>query len=92
MVQKRAPRAIFPGTSYNDILSNIGAMTLHERRVGLCLKYFNALKSTSHKLHHLLPDKRTVHYSLRSVNDYPLIKCRTNRYQKSLIPWCLSHQ
>ena len=45
------------------------------------------MKVNSHKLNHLLPEKRKVEYDLRPLNAYPLT--RTDRYRKSIIPWGL---
>ena len=39
LIQTRALKSIFPGKSYNDILSDIGLRTLRERREVLCMKY-----------------------------------------------------
>ena len=38
MIQKRAVRAIFPGMSYDDILTQINLSTLKDRRDYLCKK------------------------------------------------------
>ena len=48
------------------------------------------MQGNSHKLHHLLPEERCIHYDMRRENKYPLTKNRTNRYGKSLIPWGLN--
>ena len=91
MVQKRAMRAIYPGLSYADILNVVGIAPLSVRRTQICTRYFNDMKQEDHKLHHLLPEQRNVHYELRSCNQYPLVRCRTSRYKNSFIPWCLSN-
>ena len=91
MVQKRVLKSIFPGQCYNDILNHTGISSLKERRDHLCRKYFNDMKVNSHKLNHLLPDKRQVEYDLRPVNAYPLPQTRTDRYRNSIIPWGLFH-
>ena len=49
------------------------------------------MQVNSHKLNHLLPDKRQVEYDLRPVNAYPLPQTRTDRYRNSIIPWGLFH-
>ena len=88
-IQKRALRCIFRGASYAEILSNVGLQTLKDRRDCICKKYFDSMKSETHKLHHLLPDERHVNYEMRQSKLYPLPKTRTNRYRNSFIPWGL---
>ncbi len=63
--------------------------TLAARREQLCRDYFNKVRIEGHKLHGLLPDTRQVPYSLRAMNDYPVLKVRTNRFRNSFIPWGL---
>ena len=89
MIQKRALRSICPGMHYNDILMLLKLPRLKERRDGLCKTYFARLKSNSHKLHHLLPERGDVSYPLRNQNAYPVPLTRTERFRKSLISWCL---
>ena len=91
MIQKRALKSIFPNKGYEDILYDIGMCTLHERRNAICEQYFKNMQGGSHKLHHLLPEERCIHYDMRHENKYPLTKNRTNRYGKSLIPWGLNN-
>ena len=91
MIQKRAVRAIFPGMSYDDILTHINLSTLKDRRDYICKKYFINMQARSHKVNCLLPDKRHFDHDLRRGNMYPLPVTRTNRYKNSLIPWGLYH-
>ena len=49
------------------------------------------MKVNSHKLNHLLPEKRQVDYGLRPVNAYPLPQTRTDRYRNYIIAWGLFH-
>ena len=91
MIQKRALKSIFPNKGYDDILCDLGMCTLHERRNVICEQYFKNMQGNSHKLHHLLPEERCIHYDMRRENKYPLTKNRTNRYGKSLIPWGLNN-
>ena len=91
MVQKRAMRAIYPGLSYDDILQKLGTTSLHERRTNICQKYFNNMKKREHRLNHLLPEPRSTQYNLRTMNELPVIKCRTSRFQNSFLPWALSN-
>ena len=57
MIQKRTVRAIFPGMSYDDILTQINLSTLKDRRDYLCKKYFINMQARSHKVNCLLPEK-----------------------------------
>ena len=91
MVQKRALKSIYPGSTYVEVLVKVNLPTLSARRKELCKKYFNEMKKSDHKLNHLLPAVREVPYSLRASNTYPLIKARTDRYTNSFIPWYLSN-
>ena len=86
MIQKRALRSIYPGMHYNDILMLLKLPRLKERHDGLCKTYFDRLKSNIHKLHHLLPERRDVSYTLINQNAYPVPLTRTERFRKSLIP------
>ena len=91
MIQKRVVRAIFPGMSYDDILTHINLSTLKDRRDYLCKKYFINMQARSHKVNCLLPEKRHFDHDLRRGNMYPLPVTRTNRYKNSLIPLGLYH-
>ena len=70
MIQERASQSIYPGMHYNDILMLLKRPRLKERRDGLCKTYFDRLNSNSHKLHHLLPERRDVSYTLINKNAY----------------------
>ena len=50
MIQKRAVWAIFPGMSYDDILTHINLSTLKDIRDYLCKKYFINMPARSHKV------------------------------------------
>ena len=89
--QKRAVRAIFPGMSYDDILTHINLSTLKDRRDYLCKKYFINMQARSHVVNCLLPEKRHVDHDLRRGNTYPQPVTRANRYTNSVIPWGLYH-
>ena len=89
MIQKKALKSIFPNKGYDDILNGIGMCTLRERRNVICAQYFKNMQGNSHKVHHLLPEERCIHYDMRRENKYPLTQNRTNRYGKSLISWGL---
>ena len=84
MIQKRAVRAIFPGMSYDDILTQINLSTLKDRRDYLCKKYFIDMQARSHKVNCLLPEKRHVDHDLRRGNTYPLLLVQIIYIQKFL--------
>ena len=89
MIQKRVLRSIHPGLHYDDILVLVGLQSMKKRRDNICKAYFNRLKRNTHKLNHLIPERRDVHYSLRNANVYPIPVTRTYRYKNSIVPWGL---
>ena len=86
MIQKRVLRSIHPGLHYDDILVLVGLQSLKKRRDNICKAYFNRLKCNTHRLNHLIPERRDVHYSLRNANVYPIPVTRTDRYKNSIVP------
>ena len=68
MIQKRVLRSIHPGLHYDDILVLVGLQSLKKRRDNICKAYFNRLKRNTHRLNHLIPERRDVHYSIRNAN------------------------
>ena len=84
MIQKRELRSIHPGLHYDDMLVLVGLQSLKKRRDN-----FNRLKCNTHRLNHLIPERRDVHYSLRNTNVYPIPVTRTDRYKNSIVPWGL---
>ena len=89
MIQKRVLRSIHPGLHYDDILVLVGLQSLKMRRDNICKAYFNRLKCNTHRLNHLITERRDVHYSLRNANVYPIPVTRTDRYKNSIVPWGL---
>ena len=69
-----------------DMLVLIGLQSLKMRRDNICKAYFNRLKCNTHRLNHLIPERRDVHYSLRNANVYPIPVTRTDRYKNSIVP------
>ena len=84
-------KCIYPGHNYDYILTKMAKLsTLQQRRdVILCRKYFNKVKNINHKLHRLLPARRTVQHDTRNTNIYPIPHVRTERYKGFMIPWDL---
>ena len=58
---------IHPGLHYDDILVLVGLQSLKKRRDNICKAYFYRLKCNTHRLNHLIPERRDVHYSLRNA-------------------------
>ena len=75
--------------TYEEACDHLDLPLLSTRRVDICQKFFDAMKRDDHKLHDMLPEKRAHVYKLRDSKEYPLPKCKTNRYKNSFVPWCL---
>ena len=91
MIQKRVLISIHPGLHYDDILVLVDLQSLKKRRDNICRPkaYFNRLKRNTHRLNHLIPERRDVHYSIKNANVYPIPVTRTDRYNNSIVPWGL---
>ena len=87
-IQKRVLRTIYGWKSYEVLLQEAGLPMLNERRYTLCKNYFRECMEFHTKL---LPCKRLINHDLRTINPYPVPKCRTSRYQNSFIPWALRY-
>ena len=53
--------------------------------------FFTSMMDPSHRLHCLLPEKRTVVRTPRKRKLYPVIRCSIQRYQNSFVPYGLPH-
>ena len=84
MIKKSVLRSIYPGLHYDDILVIVSLQSLEKRRDNICKAYFNRLKCNTHRLNHLIPDRRDVHYRLRNANVFPMPVTRTDRYKNVL--------
>ncbi len=89
MIQSRALAIIHPKTEYEIALKSVNLDTLKERRVSLCLSYFNKIKCEKHKLHCLLPKEKPNEHYIRNQYKYEPPKLRVYRSRGSLINWCL---
>ena len=85
-VQKRALRIIYSNLSYKDAMVTANIDTLEARRVSLCARLFRNMTCPSHKIHSLLPQRRSLDYSLRRTRTFSIPKFRTERFRKSFIP------
>lgn len=90
-IQRRALKIIYPNLSYQEALGAANLTTLYLRREHMCHKLFIQMQQPDHRLHKLLPPQKPNRYGLRKCNKYETIKCKTNRYHNSLIPYCLRH-
>ena len=88
-VQRRALRIILPYVPYKDACTQLGLPLLSTRREQLCAQFFKSMTIPGHKLNDMIPEPRDMAYKLRTSTQYPLPRCKTNRYKNSLVPWCL---
>jgi hypothetical protein len=90
-IQKRVLKIIYRDLNYQEALAIAGIPTLKQRRNDMCNKLFTQMQNKDHRLHKLLPNKKENCHSLRKINKYETIKCKTNRYKHSFVPYCLDH-
>ena len=65
MIQKRALKSItLTKVTMTLLLYDLDMCTLHERRNDICEQYFKNMQGNSHKLHHLLPGERCIHFDM----------------------------
>ncbi len=83
-IQRRALRIIYPNLSYRRALEVTSLPSLSQRRDELCRSYFIKMTDSTHKLHYLLPDKRSN--SLRNNDNFTYIWSYTNCFKNSYIP------
>ena len=94
-LQRRAARIITGAivrTNTKCLYQEIGFETIRERQDKNILKFFHKIvvgESPSY-LVDLLPDIPDNRYNLRRTNDFPNVKCRISKYQKSFIPRAIS--
>ena len=80
----QALRIIYPDLSYRKALEVTSLPSLSQRRDELCRSYFIKMTDSTHKLHYLLPDKRSN--SLKNNDNFTYIRSYTNRFKNSYIP------
>ena len=92
--QRRALKIICGARDYMTIAIDAGVCSLSVRRADLTHKFYlrNILNSES-CLNYLLPAERDTNIvrRLRQANKMEPIAARTERYRKSLIPFCLAN-
>jgi len=93
-IQHRALQIIIGNIPYEGACCMLKLPPLSDRRRSLCTTLFKQTVSReSHVLHYLLPAKRDAEVTsrLRSMNKYPTIRTRTNRYKNSFILYGLAN-
>lgn len=88
-IQERALKIIFSKSEYTNNLEAAKMTTLKNRRLKLCKTLFSQIQNVNHKLHHLLPETKSVEYKMRSVYKYEPPKLRTLRARGSFVNWAL---
>ena len=90
-IQKRTLKIILGNdyVSYESALRDLNLTSLSDRRDMLVLKFGQQiLNSERHR--HLLPEQRPVDYNLRRRNRFSQPRCKTDRFQKSTIPFIIT--
>ena len=86
-LSKYLPGKKLPGNSYQYNLEKFTQPTLHSRRQELCDNLFRKIISDkTHKLHNLLPPEHDPKYDFRHKRTFNVVRSKTIRYQKTLIP------
>ncbi len=57
----------------------------------MCKKLFEQMKDKNDRLNKILPPKKENSHSLRIVNTYETIRCKTTRYKHSFVLYCLDN-
>ena len=87
-IQKRALRIILGAqyTSYSEALTELGLLSLADRRHELCVKFATTCAQSERCLSWFPMNSRTHGMNLRRTNTYQERKFRTDRYGNSAIP------
>lgn len=88
-IQSRALKTMMPETDPEIALQILNLQSLYDRRVELCKRFFKQMSNPKHKLNKLLPEKHNHTYDTRNNESYKLPKCRTEKFKRSFIPYCL---
>ncbi|KAK8371864.1 hypothetical protein O3P69_011851 [Scylla paramamosain] len=86
-VQKRVCRIILGGSynSYTATLTTFGLLSLEDRRGQLSFSFGEKMKENDHL--QLLPQRAPSRYQTRHSARLPPVRCRTERYRNSTIPY-----
>ena len=90
-VQKRALRTVYGLGDYCQHLARSGlAATPVRQAIGAVQSLlYTKMKNPHHRLHHLIPDSRVVHFDLRNPRTLPVPRARTDHFKNSFVPWCI---
>jgi len=93
LIQRCALQIIVGNILYEDMRYMLNFPSLAERRLSMCETLFKQISCESHILQYLLPAKRDTELTChtRSINKYPTVRARTNRYKKLFVLYALSH-
>ncbi len=86
---KTSHKIIYNNLDHQEALTIAGFHTVKQRRIDMCKKLFIQIQNENHRLLKLLPTKKENCHCLRKINQYETIKCNTNRYKHSFLPFCL---
>lgn len=85
-IQRRALGIIYPDLSYSVALETAGLPKLHERRGKISTDLFDEIVfDPTHRLHSLLPQRKSCKYALRCKSYFSLLICKTERLKNSFI-------
>jgi len=84
-IQERALRIILPDEEYQSALTTTKLETLSDRRESMCRKLFDQMKEPNHKLHELLPKKKTHQYSTSFANTFHTVTPKNDRFKKEFL-------
>ena len=85
-IQRRALRIIYPDLSYSVALETAGLPKLYERREKISTDLFDEIvRNPTHRLHSLLPQRKSCKYALRRNSDFTLPICKTEHLKNSFI-------
>lgn len=91
-IQRRAFRIISGSSDYDSQCVDYDIEPVSIRMQNLTRSFFDRINEKHDCLHWLLPPCRSSYIdSLRTHNKLPLIKCRTQRYKQSFLPYSLAN-
>ena len=88
-IQKGATKIMLPGLSHRERLAHLKLPTLQDRRDELCRRFYKTIMRPEDKINDVLPPTTESADSFRKARKFPLLKCRTKRFQISFIPYAV---
>ena len=86
---KRGLRVAYGPGDGEQHLAVSGLTPMLQRRSQLCRKVYMDMKDPNRRLHHLIPENRSLHYDLQNPRLLPMPKLRTGRFGKGFLGWCI---